>query len=129
MRGFIFNAIFLIASSALSAGATAQEVYKCGDTYSQAPCPGGVVIDTTDQRTQAQKTQADLVTGRNARTAAAMEQARLQQEKRDLAANTATLAPRAASAKPASAGTTAQAPGEKKKSKSKKTPIKNATKL
>lgn len=144
MRSFIFNAIFLIASSALSTGATAQKTYKCGNTYSQAPCPGGIVIEATDPRTPAQKTQADLATGRNARTAEAMEQARLQQEKRDLAANTVTLSPTAAPARPATARTTsttqvkkkkkqpdyftAQAPGEKKKVKSKKTPIKNANK-
>ena len=127
MQSLTLNAIFLIAASALSTGASAQNSYKCGDAYSQAPCPGGVIVDATDQRTSAQKTQADLTRGRDARTADAMEKARLQQEKIDLAANTPPV-------KPATAGTasntrttqakkkkkapeyfTAQVPGKKKK--------------
>ncbi|WP_157979304.1 hypothetical protein [Rhodoferax ferrireducens] len=89
MHNRTVNAIFLVASCALSTGAGAQNTYKCGNTYSQLPCTGGVVIDTSDQRTPAQKTQADLATDRNAQTAAAMEKARLRQEEMDIAANTA----------------------------------------
>ena len=93
MQVTTLNAIFLIATSALSTGVAAQNTYKCGDTYSQLPCPGGVVVDVTDKRTSAQKTQSDLATGRDARTAEAMEKARLQQEKIDIAANTPTVKP------------------------------------
>ena len=81
-------ATIVIAACALSTGARAQIVYKCGASYSQTPCPGGNVIDPTDQRTSAQKKQNDLATGRDARLAAAMEKARLEQEKKDLTANT-----------------------------------------
>lgn len=88
MQGPSLIAVFLAASCALSTGATAQNVYKCGGNYSQLPCPGGVLIDTTDQRSAAQKAQSDLATVRDARNADAMETARLQQEKKDLAANT-----------------------------------------
>lgn len=88
MQGPSLIAVFLAASCALSTGATAQSVYKCGGSYSQLPCPGGVLIDTTDQRSAAQKAQSDLATVRDARKADAMETARLQQEKEDLAANT-----------------------------------------
>ncbi|MDO8249764.1 MAG: hypothetical protein Q7T78_08640 [Rhodoferax sp.] len=88
MQNRTLNAIFLIAFFALSTGAGAQNTYKCGSTYSQLPCAGGVVVDTADQRTSAQKTQADLTTDQNARTADAMEKARLRQEKMDIAANT-----------------------------------------
>ena len=128
MQVTTLNAIFLIATSALSTGVAAQNTYKCGDTYSQLPCPGGVVVDVTDQRTSAQKMQSDLATGRDARTAEAMEKARLQQEKIDIAANTPTVKP----ASPDKANNTqtiqvkkkkkkeqeyftAQIPGEKKK--------------
>lgn len=126
-------AIFFIAISALSTGATAQNIYKCGDTYSQAPCPGGAAVDATDQRTSAQKVQSDLATRRDVRAADAMEKARLQQEKTDIAANTPT-------AKAETAGTatdtgttyakkkkkkapdyfTAQVPGKKKKKQASK---------
>ena len=130
MQVTTLNAIFLIATSALSTGVSAQNTYKCGDAYSQLPCPGGVVVDVTDKRTSAQKTQSDLATGRDARTAEAMEKARLQQEKIDIAANTPTVKP----ASPDKANNTqtsqvkkkkkkeqeyfsAQIPGEKKKKK------------
>lgn len=80
--------LFLIAVHALSTGATAQNTYKCGNTYSQAPCPGGVVIDVADTRSASQKKQADMIIARDAQTADTMEAARLKQEKIDLAANT-----------------------------------------
>ena len=141
MHSTSFNAIFLIAACALSTGATAQNTYKCGDSYSQAPCPGARVIDATDSRTPAQKKQADLVTGRVARTADAMEKARLQQEKIDSAANASPVPPAHLENASASATTqakkkkrkapdyfTAQAPGEKKKAAKKRTAKKDATK-
>ena len=87
------TAIFLTAAVALSTGALAQPVYKCGDHYSQLPCPGGALIDTSDPRSAAQKAQTDLATERDARRADAMEQARLQQEQADLAANTPKAKP------------------------------------
>jgi len=141
MQCTVLNAIFLIATCALSTGATAQNTYKCGDSYSQVPCPGAKVIDATDSRTPAQKTQADLVTGRVARTADAMEKARLQQEKIDSAANASPVPPAHLETASAS-GTmqakkkkrkapdyfTAQAPGEKKKAAKKITAKKDATK-
>ena len=87
MQIVTLNAICLIALCALSTPTAAQIVYKCGDSYSQAPCAGAVVIDTADNRTAEQKLQSDLAAGRDARMAAAMQKTRLEQEKRDLAAN------------------------------------------
>lgn len=87
------NAIFFVALFALSTGATAQNIHKCGDTYSQLPCPGGAVINATDPRSIEQKSQMDLATARDTRTANALESARLQQEKIDLANNTPPLKP------------------------------------
>ena len=87
------NALFLFGSFVLSTGAMAQTVYKCGDSYSQTPCSGGIAIDAFDPRSSEQKMQADAATRRDARTADAMEQARLAQEKKDLAANTPPLQP------------------------------------
>ena len=39
MRFVALNTIILIAACALSTGATAQKTYKCGNSYSQLPCP------------------------------------------------------------------------------------------
>jgi len=120
-------AIVLIATSALSTGAMAQNVYKYGDTYSQTPCPGGAIVDAADQRTPGQKTQADLATRRDARAADTLEKARLQQEKTAIAANTPTVTPEVAStayAKKKKKKTpehfTAQIPGKKKQKQSAK---------
>jgi hypothetical protein len=88
MPGHTLIAMFIIATCALSTGARAQKVYKCGNAYSQTPCPGGDLIDPADPRTSDQKNQTDLAIGRDARLADAMEKARLAQEKKDLAANT-----------------------------------------
>lgn len=139
MKYLFLKTVFFIAVSALSSVATAQKTYKCGDTYSQTPCPGGVVIDTADQRSSAQKGQADAATGRDAKAADALQKARLQQEAKDLAANTPTAT--ATNSSPVKASNTptsqlkkkkktpefftAQVPGEKKKKKAvKKTTVK-----
>jgi hypothetical protein len=89
MRHPLLNVMVLVVLSVSSSGAGAQQIYRCGDSYSQTPCPDGIVIDATDGRTKAQKTQADLATERAERAAAALEKARLQQEKA-----TATHAPK-----------------------------------
>lgn len=99
MRNIALTTIFLIAINSLSTGATAQNIYKCGDTYSQQACPGAVVVNAADKRTREQKSQTDAATGRDARTANAMASARLQQEKIDIAANTPSAKP--ATAEPA----------------------------
>lgn len=119
MPGHTLIAMFIVASCALSTGANAQKVYKCGNVYSQTPCPGGDLIDPADPRTSAQKDQTDLAIGRDARLADAMEKARLAQEKKDLAANTPA---KKSLEKPASAKTpkklsTQQAKLKKKKEK------------
>lgn len=88
MQKFTGVAIFLIAAYALSTGATAQNVYKCGSSYSQAPCPGGSTLDVTDARTPEQKEQTDTAVSRDIQTANAMEEARVLKEKTDLADNT-----------------------------------------
>lgn len=99
MPRLTLTAALSCALAALPCAANAQLSYKCGNSYSQTPCPDAVVLDKTDQRTSAQKAQADQATQRDARLANTMEKARLQQEAKDLAANTpATKASRPASA-------------------------------
>lgn len=110
------------------------------------PCPGSQVIDTTDPRTAAQKSQTDSFISRDVRLADAMEQARLKQEKSDLAANTPKKKPlnKPVSAKTPKKGNArsvkvkkkelpeyfvAQRPGDKKKksTSSRARPAKGAT--
>lgn len=103
-----------MASFAWSTVTAAQTVYKCGDSYRQIPCAGGVVIDAPDRRSSEQKLQSDLATRRDARTADAMEQERLKQEQLDLAANTPGLK----SAQLASTGNSRPSQTQKRKKKS-----------
>ncbi|MFT7115313.1 MAG: hypothetical protein ACI9I0_000517 [Rhodoferax sp.] len=81
----------LIATYVVSTGASAQAIYKCGDSYSQLPCPGGLRIEAADPRTAVQKLQADSIIQRDARQADRMKKSRLQQEQKDLMANTPTV--------------------------------------
>ncbi len=116
MQSQKFVAILFVAACALSTGARAQNVYKCGNIYSQMPCPGSQVIDVTDERTLAQKNQAELSNTRDARLADAMEKARLQQEQKDLAANTPGKKP---SEQPASTKTSNRASAQSVKARKK----------
>ena len=91
MRHPVLDAIFLIAACALSPWASAQNAYKCGNTYSQTPCPGAVPVAIDDSRTSAQQKQTDAATAMTSKTASTLEKDRLAQEKRDLAANKPAL--------------------------------------
>jgi hypothetical protein len=74
---------FILAIAALSAfAANAQQVWRCGNTYSQAPCPDGVPFVAADPRTAAEASKADRVTQADQQRADAMEKARLDQEKK-----------------------------------------------
>lgn len=78
------------------ATASAQTVYRCGDSYSQKPCAGGRAVDVEDPRSPTQREQARTAAQRDARTAQAMERDRLKAE-----AAAAPRPQRAASASPA----------------------------
>jgi len=93
-------AIFLIATGAILTRVEAQNVYRCGDSYSQSPCPGGVAIDAGDSRTKGQKAQADAATQRDRQTANTLEKERLKQE---AAASPGTPKTEAAKASPTTA--------------------------
>ena len=82
------STILLIALLFLSTEVAAQKIYKCGTTYSQQACPDGVIIPAASTPEAAQKTATDQATRRDTLSADRMEQLRLQQEAKDLAANT-----------------------------------------
>lgn len=104
-------AIFLIASGAVFTSSQAQNIYRCGDSYSQSPCPGGVAIDAGDSRTKGQKAQADAATQRDRQTANTLEKERLKQE--------AAVSPATPKTDAAKASTTAAAPHPSSKKKHK----------
>jgi hypothetical protein len=65
---------------ACAAPAGAQGVYRCGNSYSQQPCPGGKEVAVEDERSAAQRAQTDKAVQRDAKAAEALEKARLKEE-------------------------------------------------
>lgn len=72
--------IILIAIGSISTGASAQNVYRCGNSYSQKPCPDAVVVDVKDTRSTAQKVEADAKIRRETAQVQAIEKARLKDD-------------------------------------------------
>ena len=58
-------------------GTQAQPVYRCGNAYSQVPCPQGKVVDATDPRSAAQRAEGRSVAADERRRAAEMKRERL----------------------------------------------------
>lgn len=84
-----------VATAIWAGSARSETVYRCGNTYSQLPCPGGSPLDASDPRTPGQKAQADVVARQAALSATRLEQERLALEKSHAAG---------AGARPAAAG-------------------------
>jgi hypothetical protein len=83
LEAFFTVALFLIAMLSITTETSAQNAYKCGNTYSAVPCAGGIAIDTQDNRTSAQKSQSESATAKTAKAGDAMEKARLAHERAD----------------------------------------------
>jgi hypothetical protein len=130
----------ILAALLLTGAAHAEQVWRCGSTYSQQPCAGGTPVQVEDARSKAQSQQAGQQAQRDAKTAQEMEKSRLALEAKapqasviPLAERPATEAPstpevtrpearKAAHAKKKSAKSeyfTAVAPGDKKAGKKK----------
>lgn len=77
-------ATIFIATCALSTGAMAQKVYRCGNSYSQTPCPDAVAIEVEDARSKVQKNESDARVRHETTAADAMEKKRLQEEAQSL---------------------------------------------
>ena len=89
---------------ALAAGAVLAQktpIYRCGQTYSQTPCPDGHLIESADPRTAAQRAQAKRAAEAEKQHAAQMESERRAAEAA-AATPPATLTAVAANASPAS---------------------------
>jgi hypothetical protein len=76
-RHFIIAAACALAAQA----AGAQTVWRCGNSYSQQPCPGGNVVSTADARTPAEAQRASSVAQADMKLADKMEKERLAREK------------------------------------------------
>ena len=89
--------------------ATAQAVYRCGNSYSDAPCAGASVLAINDSRSPAQKAQTDAATGQTRMLAQQMERERLALEKSAMSVRSpATRHKGDSAAKPSSRAATAK---------------------
>jgi hypothetical protein len=119
MKSMFISLLPLIATLALTTQVHGKTVWRCGEggkTYSETPCPGGRAVDVADSRSSAEVQAARDSIKRDEALASRMRKQRLEDEKRNLAANAgaANLGP---SAKPA-----AQA-SDKLKPKAKRKPV------
>lgn len=79
------QALVMVAGVVFSAGPQAQSIYRCGNAYSQTPCPGAEPLQLNDSRQPEQKQQTDAAAVQAARLAQTMEQTRIAEEERLLA--------------------------------------------
>jgi hypothetical protein len=77
MKTLAAAALLLSLCPALSAAAP---IYRCGQSYSQTPCPGGKLIDAADPRSAAQRAEARRTAERERQLAARMERERRKEE-------------------------------------------------
>lgn len=78
----VLSCLLLLALNTMT---LAQPVYRCGNSYSQTPCPGAVPIAADDTRTDAQRTQAKQALNSDKKLSKDLEAARQQDEARALA--------------------------------------------
>src|SRR5262249_25115523 len=75
------TAALLVALALAGSLASAQTVYRCGNSYGTQPCAGGTALDVTDRSTPADADRARRLVAEDMKRADAMEKARLAQEK------------------------------------------------
>ncbi|MEO5672385.1 MAG: hypothetical protein ABIR26_16990 [Ramlibacter sp.] len=63
-----------------AAPAGAEAIYRCGNSYSQKPCPDGKMVNADDARSSSQRADTTQAAQRDAKAADVMEKARLKEE-------------------------------------------------
>lgn len=81
--------LFLIAASPYFSGASAANIYKCGNTYSQVPCPNAVEINPAPGPSAQRQREAQKAVQEEKRAAQAMEKSRRAEERAALQAQQA----------------------------------------
>lgn len=114
MKSFKYLAPTTVALLLTCTGTSAQQVYRCGNSYSQSPCSGGLAVPSDDPRTEAQRAAAGQALRQDKLLAKEMEAsrhrdealalARVKAEQGALARNTAHKKMDAKGSKPAKPG-------------------------
>ena len=74
---------FALGVMCMAGSAQAQAIYRCGpdgSEYSQTPCPGGKVLESSDPRSAAQREAAVRVAAQERKRAAELERERRAQQ-------------------------------------------------
>ncbi len=122
MPRWLAGGLILLAAWPALAQAPAQTpvggVFRCGNSYSDAPCPGGQAVAADDARSAAQQRQAQQVKQRDAALAAQLASERRAREQAAVGQRAAGIGPLAAdAAKPAKPAASAPKPRPIKKAK------------
>ena len=80
MHGSIAICLLLAGTFGAALPGAAQTVYRCGETYSQQPCPGGKPVQADDPRSESQRIQTREAARRDAKVADEMQKSRLKEE-------------------------------------------------
>ena len=102
--------------------AASQTVYRCGNSYSDAPCAGAAMVSIHDPRSPAQKAQTDAATVQARSMAQQMERERLALEKSVMSARVPMVRHKGDAAAHPSSGPDAANADKTAKSKKKKPP-------
>jgi hypothetical protein len=89
-----------LAALAIGHSASAQQVYRCGNSYSQTPCTGAVAVQTDDARTEEQRASARQALASDKALAKELEATRRKDEATALAREKALASSAAAHKKP-----------------------------
>jgi hypothetical protein len=100
MKSFKHLVVTSLAMLSISHGASAQQVYRCGNSYSQTPCTGAIAVQTDDARTEEQRTAAKQALASDKALANALETSRRKDEAMALAREKALASSAAAHPKP-----------------------------
>lgn len=80
MSGNMSLGLLLAAALAWPLAGSAETVYRCGESYSSQPCPGGKQVQVDDPRSESQRAQTREAVRLDAKTADEMQKARLKEE-------------------------------------------------
>jgi hypothetical protein len=117
-----------VATSCASAAVVAPDaavpwreppVYRCGNLFSQTPCPGATTIDVHDPRSEDERRQGEDVAAREKRLAAMLEDARHARERLPAAPVHAKAQPVCVAASGPSAGKEVPCPTRRARARSK----------
>ena len=85
MKSFKHLVLTSLAVLSICQSASAQQVYRCGSSYSQTPCTGAIAVPTEDARTDEQRLAAKQALASDKALAKDMETSRRKDEAMALA--------------------------------------------